>query len=260
MINKKLESPTPLLPYKKAIVIGASRGIGGAIANKLASEGYLVAMVSQDFEKADLLSEKINREAGKTLTKAYSHDVKNFSDVPGLLKKVMDDLGGLDLLVYNSGLLRRTTLTTYDFDSGREMMEVNILGAMAWFDAVAPIFQDLKTGQIVGISSVAGDRGRVKNPGYNASKAALSTYLEALRNRLTRFGVNVITIKPGFVKTGVTEGQTGLFFLISPEQAAEDIWKAIKGRKQTVYTPFQWRYLMLIIRHIPSIIFRRLSF
>lgn len=254
------ERSTPLQPYRKAIVIGAGRGIGAAIVRKLAAEGYLVAAVSQSVELAEQGCDEINKAAGKSLAKAYKHDTRNYAEVPALLKTIMADLGGLDLLVYNAGILAHTTLTTYSFEGDRAMMEVNVIGAMAWMNAVAPIFQDLGAGQIVGISSVAGDRGRVKNPAYTASKAALSTYLEALRNRLTRHGVNVLTVKPGFVATDMTKGSEKLFWLITPDKAAQDIWRAIKARKQVVYTPFQWRYLMLLIQHIPSFIFRRLSF
>ena len=254
------ESATPLQPYRKAIVVGAGRGIGAAIVKKLASQGYLVAAVSQSEGLVTSVCEQINSAASKKLTKAYTHDVRNSAEIPGLLKEIMADLGGLDLLVYNAGVLLPTTLTTYSFENDRGMVEGNVIGAMAWMNAVAPIFQALGTGQIVGISSVAGDRGRVKNPAYTASKAALTTYLEALRNRLTRYGVNVLTVKPGFVQTDMTKGAEKLFWLITPEKAAADIWSAIRRRKQTIYTPFQWRYLMLLIQHIPSFIFRRLSF
>ena len=102
------------------------------------------------------------------------------------------------------------------------MVEVNLLGAMAWMSQVAPMFQNAKRGQIVGVSSVAGDRGRIGNPGYNTSKAGLTTYLEAPRNRLTRHGVNVITIKPGMVKTEMLTlpGAPRPMFAVTPEQAA----------------------------------------
>ena len=118
-----------------------------------------------------------------------------------------------------------------------------------------------KAGQIVGISSVAGDRGRVGNPGYNTSKAGLSTYLEALRNRLTRHRVNVLTVKPGFVRTEMVKAAQGPTpFMIPVEKAADDIWNAMKKRKQSIYTPSIWRWIMLVIQHTPSFIFRRLSF
>jgi short-subunit dehydrogenase len=173
---------------------------------------------------------------------------------------MMADLGGLDLFIYDAGILLPTTPTTYEFEKDRMMMEVNALGAMAWFDLVAPVFQALQAGSIVGVSSVAADRGRVGNPGYNASKAALATYLEALRNRLTRHGVHVLTVKPGFMDTEMLKNTARTFWVASPEKAADDIWNAIRSRKQTIYTLRQWGLIMFIIKHIPSFIFRRLSF
>jgi short-subunit dehydrogenase len=100
----------------------------------------------------------------------------------------------------------------------------------------------------------------VGSPVYNSSKAAFSTYLEALRNRLTRHGVTVTTIKPGFVDTVLLENAPKTFWVISPEEAAERIVKAARQKKQTVYIPARWRLVSLIIHHIPSFILRRLSF
>jgi short-subunit dehydrogenase len=109
---------------------------------------------------------------------------------------------------------------------------------------------------------VAGDRGRVGNPGYNASKSGFTCYLEALRNRLTRHGVNVITIKPGMVKTDVFKlpNAPKQILAVTPEQAADSIWNAIKKRKQVTYISGLWRWVMLVIIHTPSLIFRRLRF
>jgi short-subunit dehydrogenase len=101
----------------------------------------------------------------------------------------------------------------------------------------------------------------VGNPGYNTSKAGLATFLEALRNRLTRAGVHVLTVKPGFLQTDMLKAAQGSTpFAIPPEKAADDIWKAIRKRKQQIYTPGRWRWIMLAIQHTPSFIFRKLSF
>jgi short-subunit dehydrogenase len=206
--------------------------------------------------------DQINSACGETRAMAYVHDVKDFDAVEPLLQRITVDLGGLDLFVYNAGIQHFVSPDEFNFAADREMLEVNTLGALAWLNPVAAIFNGLKTGQIVGISSVAGDRGRVGAPAYNTSKAALTTYLEALRNRLTRRGVNVLTVKPGFVDTDILKaaGPKRTFWLISSDQAADGIWKAIKRHQQTVYIPGQWALLMLVIVHIPSIIFRRLSF
>jgi len=118
----------------------------------------------------------------------------------------------------------------------------------------------LKAGTIVGISSVAGERGRVPTPAYNASKAALTCYLESLRNRLTRRGVHVLTVKAGYVLTNMTEGRKNLYFAIPAERAAADIYRAIRRRKQVIYTASIWWLVMLVVRNIPSKLFRRLTF
>ncbi|MBI5711969.1 MAG: SDR family NAD(P)-dependent oxidoreductase, partial [Chloroflexi bacterium] len=147
-----------------------------------------------------------------------------------------------------------------NFEKDRLMIDVNVLGAIAWLNQAAILFDRLGSGHIVGISSVSGVRGRVVNPGYGMTKAALTTYLESLRNRLTRKGVHVLTVKPGFVDTDMFRA-TGraASMAISSDQAAGDIWKAIRARKQILYTPARWAWIMLVIRYIPSFIFRRLS-
>jgi short-subunit dehydrogenase len=117
----------------------------------------------------------------------------------------------------------------------------------------------LGRGTIVGIGSVAGDRGRAPNPGYCTSKAGFHAYLEALRNRLATLGVKVVTIKPGFVDTAMTRGKEGLFWLISADRAAEIILKKASRGVVTAYVPARWRVVMTIIRSIPSFIFTRLG-
>jgi short-subunit dehydrogenase len=253
---------TPLNPRRRGIIIGASDGIGSALARKLVKEGYTLALIARRKDKLDVLCAELNQAAGDLRTLAYGHDVSNYNEVPELLKRIVADLGGLDLVVFMAGVnYPPGGIDKYNFENDRKMIEVNTIGAMAWLNPIAAMFQSAKMGQIVGISSVAGDRGRVGNPGYNTSKAALTTYLEALRNRLTRHGVNVLTIKPGFVNTEMAKAaQGGTPLIIEPERAANEMYAAIKNRKQVVYTPSIWRWIMLIIQHIPSIIFRRLSF
>ena len=251
---------TPLTPRRRAMIIGASEGIGAALARKLAKEGYTLALLSRQKDKLVALCNELNQK--ETVALAYPHDVTQHNEVPALLQKIVADLGGLDTVIFLAGVnFPPGGNDKYNFENDRKMIEVNLIGAMAWLTPIAEMFHNAKAGQIVGIGSVAGDRGRVGNPGYNTSKAGLATYLEALRNRLTRHGVNVLTVKPGFVKTEMLKAaQGGTPFAIEPEKAADDIYKAMQKRKQTIYTPFFWRYIMLIIQHIPSFIFRKLSF
>ncbi|HEY3311699.1 MAG TPA: SDR family NAD(P)-dependent oxidoreductase [Anaerolineales bacterium] len=256
----KLIAATPLQPRRRAIIVGSGKGLGAALARRLAREGYVLGLIDRNADLLNNICNEINATSGSTQSLPYVHDVTSFDEAPGLLQKMMSDLGGLDLFIYNAGILLPTTPTTYEFENDFKMMQVNALGAQAWFNAVAPVFQSLHSGQIVGIASVAADRGRVGNPGYNASKAALATYLEALRNRLTRYGVHVLTVKPGFMDTDMLKTSPRTFWVASPEQAADDIWKAIKTHRQTIYTLGRWGLIMGVIKHIPSVIFRRLSF
>jgi short-subunit dehydrogenase len=255
-----LSPSTPLNPRKRAILVGASSGIGAALAKKLAAEGYALALLARRADLLDALCNEINAAHGETRALAYAHDVSEFDAVPALLQKIITDLGGLDLFIYNSGILQRVELDEFSAEKDLAMTQVNYMGALAWLNPIAERFLALKSGQIVGIGSVAGDRGRVGAPAYNASKAALHTYLEALRNRLTRHGVNVLTIKPGFVATDMIKNSPKTFWVISAEQAADAIWNALRARKQVVYVPAQWGLLMHIIKHIPSFVFRKLKF
>jgi len=260
-ISTKSVQSTPLNPRRRGIIIGASDGIGAALARKLAKEGYILALVARRKDKLHTLCAEINSAEKDAEVFPYVHDVTNYQEIPDLLSKIVADVGGLDLVVYMAGVNFPPGLTNYNFEGDRKMVEVNLIGAMAWLSPVAEMFQNAKAGQIVGISSVAGDRGRIGNPGYNTSKAGFTTYLEALRNRLTRHGVNVLTVKPGFVNTEMLKAaQGGTFFVITPERAAEDIYKAMHKRKQLIYTAPIWRWIMLIIQYVPSVIFRRMSF
>jgi short-subunit dehydrogenase len=258
----RLAPATPLTPRRRGIIIGASDGLGAALARRLAREGYSLALLARREEKLDALCKEINESPAPGRAFAYVHDVADYEKVPALLRRVVADLGGLDLFIFAAGVnYPPGGLDKYNFENDRRMIEINLIGAMSWLSPVSQMFQSAKAGQIVGIGSVAGDRGRVGNPGYNTSKAGLVTYLEALRNRLTRHDVNVLTVKPGFMKTDMLKAAQGVTpFTILPEKAAEDIWRAMRKRKQVIYTASIWRWIMLAIQHTPSFIFRKLSF
>lgn len=253
---------TPLNPRRRGLIIGASDGLGAELARKLAGEGYTLALLARRAEKLNALCHEINTSVKQQRAYAYVHDVAQYDQVPELLRKVVADLGGLDLVIFVAGVnYPPGGIDKFNFEQDRQMVEINLIGAMAWLHPVSEMFLSAKAGQIVGISSVAGDRGRVGNPGYNTSKAGLTTYMEALRNRLTRHGVNVLTVKPGFLKTEMLKAAQGSTpFAIEPSKAADDILRAMKKRKQMIYTPSLWRWIMLVIQHMPSFIFRRLSF
>jgi len=250
---------TPLDIYPRAVIVGASSGIGAALAWQLALQGYALALLARREDALQTLCDKINQEIGGRIAFAYPHDVSKYESIPALFQTLLRDLKQIDLVVYCAGIMPWVDISEFNLDKDQQMVGVNLVGGMAWLGQAGTLFERMGNGQIVGISSVAGDRGRVKNPGYSASKAGLDAYLESLRNRLTRKGVHVLTVRPGVVDTPMTEGIGGLF-MVPPEVVARDILKAIRRRRQILYTPARWGMIMFIVRNIPSFIFRRLSF
>lgn len=240
------------------MVIGASTGIGRALAEQLLKTGASVALIARRREPMEALAAGYPGRAF-----VYAHDVTHYDEVPALFQQIAHDLGGLDLVIYASGVLPQMEENEYAFAKDREVIEVNVLGAFAWLDEAARRFESLKSGTMVGISSVAGERGRRGNPAYGASKAALTSLMESFRNRLSRHGVHVVTIKPGFIDTSMTRtsdgsAKPGLLWLISANRAAKEILQAIQSGKNTAYIPGRWRIVAGILKIIPSFLFRRL--
>ncbi len=245
---------------KRAIVVGASTGIGAALSRRLAREGYRVAAVARQKDALEALAREVNgAHPEQQRLWPFVHDVTITETARDHFEQMVQTLDGLDLIVYCAGVMPRISEDQYDINVDRTIIEVNVIGAMAWLNLAAERFQVQQGGTIVGIGSVAGDRGRRGNPAYCASKAALHTYLESLRNRLARFGVNVITIKPGPVRTPMTEGLEKMPRAIDSEAAADGIFKAIVRKESEAYIPIQWGLIMPVIRSIPSILFRRMS-
>ncbi len=250
-----------LAPRPVALVIGASSGIGAALARRLAAEGYRVVLLARRREALEHLTTVLNDRYGPETARFFVHDVTDYDRIPELFQHILHQMGRLDAVLYVAGVMHRVAADEFDFPKDREMLEVNLVAAVAWLGLAARYFLQMGHGHIVGISSVAGDRGRVANPAYHAAKAGLTTYLESLRNRLSRHGVHVLTVKPGFVDTPMLANvaRKRLFWVISPDQAAEDIVRAMKRGRQVIYTPARWRWVALVIQHIPSFIFRRLN-
>lgn len=245
--------------FKHALVIGASSGIGAALARRLAAGGARVALVARRRDRLEELAASINTAAGEDRAFYREHDVRRTGETAGLFQDIVRELGGLDFVVYAAGVMHQVAFDEFDSEKDLDTIAVNLGGAVAWLDPAAERFGRLGGGTIVGIGSVAGDRGRSGNPAYCTAKSGLHTYLEALRNRVARDGVRVVTIKPGFVETAMTRGLDGLFWLISADRAAEIILDKAERGAVVAYVPARWRGVMLVIRSIPSFIFRRLK-
>lgn len=240
---------------KKIIIVGASSGIGAEIARLHLRQGAMVTLIA----RREVELKKIASEFPEAKPFLLNHDVKETSSAMKLFDQAIKNMGGLDEIYYCTGILNPVKMDEFSTDKDLEMIQVNLNGAIAWLNEAARFFQIQKSGKIIGISSIAGDRGRVGSPIYNTSKAAMNTYLESLRNRLSRNGILVLTAKPGFIDTKMTRGMKGLFWLISPEKAAKIIVNAANSNKENIYVPGRWWIIGTIIRSIPSFIFKKLN-
>ncbi len=246
---------------RRALVVGASSGIGAALARRLVADGWNVGAVARRREMLQDLERDVKDAAtlsgGRLVVRA--HDVVQAQDVPALFEEFVRELGGLDLVIYAAGIMPKIGPQEYDTEKDLDQLAVNVGGCIAWGNAAARFFQTQRAGTIVGISSIAGDRGRKGNPVYGTTKAAMNTYLEALRNRLAEYGVHVCTIKPGFIDTPMTKGVPGLFWLISADRAAELVLNAARSKANVRYVPKRWFFVGTVIRCIPSFLFKKMN-
>jgi len=247
------------LRFQRAIVVGGSSGIGAAIARQLAAGGAAVAILGRRTDELDRVAAAA-RAPGAGAVTTLAHDVTDADSIAGAFGRAVDSLGGLDLLVYAAGILHVPEEGEYDLGRDREIMKVNALGAMTWTGLAAARFEAARAGTIVAISSIAGERGRRTMPAYTTSKAALTAWMEALRNRVSRHGVNVVTVKPGFVDTEQTRHLAKKPMVISAERAASLILAAARrGGSPSTFIPARWGAVAFVVRNLPSRLFRRLD-
>ncbi len=159
------------------------------------------------------------------------------------------------------GYLGDQKVSEREWDESKRAIDTNFTGAVSILNIAANYFEERRTGVIIGISSVAGDRGRMSNYIYGSAKAGFTAYLSGLRARLSKSGVTVITVKPGFVATKMNEHMNlPPLLTATPAQVADDIFRAHVKGKPVLYTRWYWRYILLLIVHIPERVFARLRF
>lgn len=239
------------------IILGASSAMARAFARLAASHGADLLLAGRDM--ADLLANAADcRLRGSPGTIAMHFDARDPASFAPILQRVRTAEGVINAAVFVGSL---TDQSAIDADPGlaEGVLADNFTGPMRFLHELAPLLEERACGTIVGVGSVAGDRGRLKNYVYGAAKAAFHTYLSGLRNRLGRSGAHVITVKPGFVDTAMLWDNDKRPMVVSPEFAANDIWRAVAKKRDVIYTPFVWRYIMLIIRNIPEKLFKKMS-
>lgn len=226
--------------------------MGAELVRLLAASGAKVAAIARRQDRLEALAAQY---PGQVF--AFAHDVKTCDEVPALFEEATKQIGGFDLIVYASGVMPDVGWHEYNFCKDKEMVEVNLLGAIAWLNQAAIRLENTRHGSIVAVGSVAGDRGRAGQPVYNTTKAALTTYMEALRNRLARYGVRVVTVKPGPTETEMTE-HLHLKGTMRAEDAARRIL-ALADKTGEHYLKPTHAVAFAIIRNIPSWLFRKLK-
>ena len=244
---------------RNILVIGATSAIAEAVERLFAPEGarfYLLARNQERLEKnsADLTVR------GADSVRYEVFDVNDVTEHQNSLESIAGELGSIDIVLVAHGTLGDQKHCESSSDAALEEWRTNASSTVSLLTVLANIFEKQGKGTIAVIGSVAGDRGRPSNYVYGSAKAAVTAFCEGLRARLHKAGVHLLLIKPGMVETPMTEGMDMPGPLVSkPEQVASDIVKAIKAKKEVLYTPWYWRYVMLGIIHIPTFLFKKMS-
>lgn len=244
--------------HRVVLLTGAANGIGRATARALARRGYRLALVDRDAEGVGAVAGEV-REAGATAS-ACAADVRDPEALARAVAGLEREVGPTDVLVACAGVGRLSSATDLDLPGLKDMFDVNVLGVAHAIGAVAPGMIARGAGHIVGISSVAGYRGMPWMPGYSATKAAVTTYLEGLRPAFKRRGVRITTVYPGFVRTGMTVATPFRrpVPMLEPEQAAEYLVRAVVRRPRDYVFPFSTALGMAVLRGMPAFLYDRM--
>src|SRR3954469_8920475 len=215
------------MPDRVAVVTGASSGIGAATAKALAREGYAVALAARREERINELAEEISSSGGKAL--AVPADVGDQSSAAALIGTTKDELGSVDVLVNNAGVMLLGPILGADIEHWQRMVNVNVLGLMYCTHAALPIMQEQGGGHIVNVSSVAGRTARLGSGVYNATKWGVGAFSESLRQEAVHYKVRVTIIEPGFVDTEL-QGHNELPIVVETlEKNREEIGKVLEA-------------------------------
>lgn len=239
------------------VVLGASSSIGRAFARHAAAAGSDVILAGRDTDDLQRVAADVSLRSGRQADVLY-FDAQATEQHDEFVEKVLAHGAPIDVMLL-FGAMPEQAATDADFELARQTIEVNYVGAVSVLNRLAPHFESQADGQIVVLSSVAGDRGRRKNYLYGSAKGALNLYLQGLRARLFESGVTVTTIKAGFLDTDMSYGMPGLFLVASPDDCAKACLDLGRKGREVAYFPLFWWGIMTIIKSIPERIFKRLS-
>lgn len=238
------------------LILGANSDIAQALAHKFASNGHYIVLAARNSTQ---LAHAVTDLKIRYSVEAYlvEFDAVNF-------QSHKEFYAGLplvpDVVISVFGYLGNQAIAFEDFNEAHQIIDVNYTGAVSILNLAAAEMCKKGAGSIIGISSVAGERGRQSNFVYGSAKAAFTAYLSGLRNYGFHHGVHVLTVRPGFVATKMTAGlPLNPKLTAKPEQVANDVYKAWAKKKNSIYTLWFWKYIMLIIKTIPEGVFKKLK-
>jgi len=248
----------------KVVVLGASRGIGRALARLMAGRGDALYLLGRNLEELAKSAADLEQRGATGTVGTAACDLEDPASFDGALAVAEDQLGGLDAVVVTAGLFATQEALEADREFTRRLLDVDFARTVEFCELARSRLlahaSDGRGGKLCVFSSVAGDRGRKPVVLYGAAKAGLAAYLEGLDHKYHAQGLQVICVKPGFVKTGMTAGLDPPPFAGEADAVARQVLKAIDRGKPLVYTPGIWRWVMLVIRWLPRAVMRRINF
>lgn len=245
----------------RVVIFGATSAIAEHAARQLVQNGASIYCIGRNIDKLDRIIADLKVRAGsEQIIQGISADLTDIDQHTTLIEQASEALGGLDAALIAHGTLPDQKACEADVALTLQEIQTNALSVVSLLSLLANRFEAQGKGVIAAISSVAGDRGRQSNYVYGAAKGMVSLFMQGLRNRLTKKGVSVVTIKPGFVDSPMTADfdKSGPLWA-KPEIIAKGIVNAMQKGKGDVYLPRFWWGIMQIIKHIPEAIFKRLS-
>ncbi len=243
---------------KRIVIIGATSAIAVETAREFAKDGAALFLIARNQRALDDLASDLNvRGASANHTACF--DALDIASHERVLEQAFQALGEIDAALIAHGELPDQEHCQRSVSRTQDSLTTNLVSPIAFCTWLANYFEKRNVGNITVITSVAGDRGRQSNYLYGTAKGGLAIFLQGLRNRLTPAGVTVTTIKPGFVDTPMTRHLPKGPLFASAETVGKRIHKAMLRGEAVVYTPFFWRFIMLIIQHIPECVFRRMK-
>ncbi len=243
---------------KKILIIGATSAIAHHTAINFAQSGWELHLVARNTEKLQIIKQDILARH-KTDVFTYEQDALDFDNHKVLFEDILNNADFLNAVLIAHGTLPNQEEIQNEPDEIRREFDINALSVMSYATIAAEYFEKKKSGNISIISSVAGDRGRMSNYIYGAAKSAVTAFASGLRARMQKSGVSVLTIKPGFVDTPMTDDVDKNFLFANPKDVGRAIYDAMINEKDLLYVPGFWKIIMLIVKSVPESIFKKLK-